>query len=582
VDAAAPVDGVGGTAARSPTVPAMPASPPAPVVPGYRLEELLGRGGSGEVWRAVPRSGGPPVAVKLLTAGDAERQAREAALLGELDHPHLVRLHEVVHEPRRGGRPRVALVLDLLAGGSLAALLARRGRLRPGEVVTTLAPVAAALAHAHERGVVHGDLSPGNVVFTAEGRPVLTDLGVARVLGEEAAREVTPAYVDPTVARGGAPGPASDVFGVAAAAFHALTGVAPWIAATPADTLRVAADGTLPDLAELAPDAPPDLLAVIARGLSADPHDRGSAAALALDLRHACRPEPVRLPRAGVPGDETDGTGRGLRTELTHQVPGRHRRVAEEVPPDRVGLLARLVASGPLLRRAAVLAAVAAAVALVALLGGWWGGAPTPQPAALADRATGTPRAPQSAPSPSAVAPSPAGPSIATGPSAAGPSAGAAPGATAAEPEATAAPTSAPQTAAEPGMEWQVRIAGLYQRRAEALSTGSVPLLDEVYVPGSTLLAADRDSVAALVEAGEALRGFAPQVVSATLVDGTPGAGPVTLHVVDRWPAYEVVHAADPGSPPLRAVPGRGETEVRMTLVATGDGWRIVGAERRG
>jgi hypothetical protein len=109
-----------------------------------------------------------------------------------------------------------------------------------------------------------------------------------------------------------------------------------------------------------------------------------------------------------------------------------------------------------------------------------------------------------------------------------------------------------------------------------------VPLLDDVYVPGSTLLAADRGSVAALVAAGEALRGFAPQVVSATLVDGTPGAGPVTLRVVDRWPAYEVVRAADPESPPLRTVPGRGETEVRMTLVATGEGWRIVGAERQG
>jgi serine/threonine protein kinase len=331
---------------RPPTVPAMPASPPAPVVPGYRLEELLGRGGSGEVWRAVPRSGGPAVAVKLLVAGDAERQAREAALLGELDHPHLVRLHEVVHEPRRGGQPRVALVLDLLAGGSLAALLARRGRLRPGEVVTALAPVAAALAHAHERGVVHGDLSPGNVVFTAEGRPVLTDLGVARVLGEEAAREVTPAYVDPSVARGGAPGPASDVFGVAAAAFHALTGVAPWTAATPADTLRVAAEGVLPDLAELAPGAPPDLRAVIGRGLSADSHDRGSAAAFALDLRHACRPEPVRLPQAGVPDEELARTGRGPRTELTHQVPGRHRQVVDEVPSDRTGLRVRLVASG--------------------------------------------------------------------------------------------------------------------------------------------------------------------------------------------------------------------------------------------
>src|SRR3712207_508023 len=245
-----------------------------PRVPGYVLDTRLGRGGSGEVWRAVPRRGGEPVAVKVLVDGDPERQAREAALLGELDHPHLVRLIEVVHQPRRGGDTRVALVLELLAGGSLAALLARRGRLRPGEVVTAVAPIASALAHAHEHGVVHGDLSPGNIVFTAEGRPVLTDLGVARVLGEAEVGEVTPAYVDPTVARGGAPGPASDVFGVAAAAFHALTGVPPWNAATPADTLEVAADGVLPDLAELAPGAPSDLVAVIRRGLSARSEER--------------------------------------------------------------------------------------------------------------------------------------------------------------------------------------------------------------------------------------------------------------------------------------------------------------------
>jgi hypothetical protein len=391
---------------------------------------------------------------------------------------------------------------------------------------------------------------------------------------------VTPAYVDPTVARGGAPGPESDVFGVAAAAFHALTGVAPWNAATPADTLRVAADGVLPDLAELAPDAPADLLAVITRGLSPDPHDRGSAAAFALDLRHACRPEPVRLPRAGVPDEELARTGRGPRTELTHQVPGRHRLVPEQVPPDSTGFRARLVASGPLLRRAAVLVGVAAAVALVAQLGGWWGGAPAPEPAALADRAAGTTRAPQPAPGPSAVAPSSAGPSVT-----AGPSVGAAPETTAAPtsapapaPGSTPAPTSAPQ-AAEPEEEWRVRLAELYQRRAEALSTGSVPLLEEVHVPGSTLLAADRDTVAGLVTAGQALRGFAPVVVNATVLDGSAAEGRVTLRVVDRWPAYEVVRAADAGGPALRPIAGRGEAEVRMTLVATPEGWRIASAE---
>src|SRR3712207_9286052 len=126
---------------------------------------------------------------RSLVRGDPARQEREAALLGELDHPHLVRLHEVVRREVRGGTAEVALVLDLLEGGSLAALLARRGRLRPGEVVTTVAPVAAALAHAHERGVVHGDLPPGNVVFTAEGRAGLPALRAARMLGEEARSE---------------------------------------------------------------------------------------------------------------------------------------------------------------------------------------------------------------------------------------------------------------------------------------------------------------------------------------------------------------------------------------------------------
>src|SRR3954451_13053605 len=206
---------------------ALPGPPVSPAVPGYVLEELLGRGGSGQVWRGRPRSGGPPVAVKVLLRGDPERQEREAGLLAELDHPHLVRLHRVVRREVRGGPAEVALVLDLLEGGSLAALLARRGRLRPGEVVTTVAPVAAALAQAHDRGVVHGDLSPGNIVFTAEGRPMLTDLGTARLVGDTARAEVTPPYVDPVVARGGAPGPASDVFGVAAAGLPRLARLAP-------------------------------------------------------------------------------------------------------------------------------------------------------------------------------------------------------------------------------------------------------------------------------------------------------------------------------------------------------------------
>ena len=516
-----------------------------PVVPGYVLDTLLGRGGSGEVWRAVPRRGGPAVAVKVLVDGDPEAQAREAALLGELDHPHLVRLIEVVHQPRRGGAPRVALVLDLLEGGSLAALLARRGRLRPGEVVTAIAPVAAALAHAHDHGVVHGDLSPANIVFTAEGRPVLTDLGVARVLGEAAAGEVTPPYVDPTVARGGAPGPASDVFGVAAAAFHALTGIAPWNAATPADTLAVAAAGFLPDLPELAPEAPEELVAVIERGLAADPHDRGSAAGFALDLRHACRPEPVRLPVAGIPDGELGRTGRGPRTELTHQVPGRRPRPAPVVVEvgrerrwssahERLADLARALD-----RRTAVLAVVAACLVVAGVVGALWRpAAPDPAPTVAAATSAVPPVAPAPAPAPDVVDEP-----------------------VAADPESPA--------------DWAAVVTALYERRAAAFEDGVTEILDEVYAPGSPLLATDRRSVRELAAADEVLRGFAPEVVRVDSVTVTDDR--VELALVDRWPDYEVVSADGVAR---GAAAARPEWPVRMVLVRTDRGWRIDTAVR--
>ncbi|MET0765504.1 MAG: serine/threonine-protein kinase [Blastococcus sp.] len=533
-----------------------PADVEPPLVPGYTLEALLGRGGSGEVWRAVPRRGGDSVAVKVLVAGDPERQAREAALLGELDHPHLVRLIEVVHQPRRGGVARVALVLELLPGGSLAALLARRGRLRPGETVTAIAPVAAALAHAHENGVVHGDLSPGNIVFTAEGRPVLTDLGVARVLGEAAAGEVTPSYVDPTVARGGAPGPASDVFGVAAAAFHALTGVPPWNAATPADTLEVAAVGEIPDLAELAPGAPAGLIDVIRRGLAADPHDRGSAAAFALDLRHACRPEPVRLPAIGVPDGDLGATGRGPRTELTHQVPGRRPRPAPAIvePLGRRELhwaamrewLA--VSAGPAARRVAVVGLVVVALTVAGWLGLRWTGGGDDGAAVTASPAAATADAQLE---------------VSTGDT----------------PPAARGPADSPD-APDTAEGWRDVVADLYERRASAFGTASADAVASVYTPGSALRAADEEHARSLAEAGEVLRGFAPAVIDVTTVhqDGDR----VTLELVDRWPDYEVVAAEAPEGAALRTVPGRPDAGVRLVLTRTPDGWLIDAAERLG
>ncbi|MGY1887192.1 protein kinase [Blastococcus sp. SYSU DS0753] len=520
--------------------PAAPGAAQPPAVPGYVLQTLLGRGASGEVWQAVPREGGEPVAVKVLVAGDPARQAREAVLLGRLDHPHLVRLIEVVHQPRRGGGSRVALVLELLGGGSLAALLARRGRLRPGEVVTAIAPVAAALAHAHDHGVVHGDLAPGNIVFTGDGRPVLTDLGVARVLGETAAAEVTPAYVDPAVARGIAPGPASDVFGAAAAAFHALTGIAPWNAATPAGALVVAATGQLPDLTELAPEAPPRLVEVIARGLAADPHDRGTAAEFARDLRHACRAEPVAL--GAVAGG---GHGRpDVRSAVTHVVPGRRPRpgpVAVEPSTRRRRFRPSGVGVAAVTRGLLATALVLAALAVTAWLGTRWGSdADLPRAAAAGSSA------------PDSRAADPPSPAV--------------------EERPLPGPV-VPETAGD----WTALVSELYARRAEGLS-GSPALLRAVHVINSPLLAADEEHARALAAAGEALSGFAPVVDDVTVVESSDFRAELLL--TDSWPGYRVVPADRADGPALRTVPGRPEAQVRMVLVRTPEGWRIGSAER--
>ena len=192
---------------------------------GYVADELIGYGASAQVWRGHVGRTAEPVALKVLDLADgsAVRAARaEAAVLSALDHPHLVRLRELVPDGES-----IVLVLELAPGGSLAQLLERRGRLSPGEVVAALSPIAAALAYAHDAGVVHCDVSPANVLFRADGSSLLADLGVARLVGGFDPPRSTLAYVDPGVAAGAVPSEASDVFMVAATALHAADRAAP-------------------------------------------------------------------------------------------------------------------------------------------------------------------------------------------------------------------------------------------------------------------------------------------------------------------------------------------------------------------
>ena len=257
-------------------------------VPGYDVDELIGFGGAGEVWRARDLSSGETVAIKRLHArgvNAVQRLRREAAMLAAVAGPHVIGVRAVVVD----GDDAV-LVLDHAGGGSLATLLAVRGRVEPPELVTVLAPLAAALAAAHSRGLVHGDLTPANILFSGDGRPMLADFGVAHAVGLAPDRvEGTSGYVDPEVIAGAGAGAgaraevstASDVYALGAVGYACLAGEPPGVPFRP--------------LAPLAAAAPAGLVEAIESALAPDGLDRPDARSLGDRVLGSCAAAPVVL-----------------------------------------------------------------------------------------------------------------------------------------------------------------------------------------------------------------------------------------------------------------------------------------------
>lgn len=277
-------------------------------LPGYRLLRLIGRGGSSEVWQArAVGSDGPDVAVLRLVSGctDGAVAARwaEAALLAELDHPNLLPLLAVVDDP-----PGSALVVPLLLGGTVRDLLDRRGALPAGEVVALLGPVAGAVEVLHRHGVVHGDLKPENLLLTAEGVPVVGDLGSARRIGDAASPvSATPAYLDPHAVASGPGGlgrvrgprasasASADVYALGVIAYEALTGRLPH-RGDPNEALALAAAGAHRALASW-PGVPAAVAAAVERAIDPDPSRRPTGAvAFVAELRAAVPSAEVVLP----------------------------------------------------------------------------------------------------------------------------------------------------------------------------------------------------------------------------------------------------------------------------------------------
>src|SRR5690606_24060246 len=137
-------------------------------VEGYDIEGLLGAGASGELWLARDRSSGEQVALRRFRPrdGEAKREARRiVSLLDGISHPGLLRVRELVQL----GEEHFVLVLGYASGGTLDDLLRVRGTLDPGEVVTIVKVIADALATVHQCGLVHGDVTPESIVFSAAG-----------------------------------------------------------------------------------------------------------------------------------------------------------------------------------------------------------------------------------------------------------------------------------------------------------------------------------------------------------------------------------------------------------------------------
>ncbi len=276
-----------------------------PSIPGYDVLSRIGSGGSAQVWRARRVADDLHVALKIVPTG-TERVSpvlREAGILARVRHQHVIRLYDVLPVPGTEGRPHgVALAMELAEGGSLAEVLGARDHLSPGELVTVCSPLAEALAELHRAGVVHGDISAGNVLFRADGMPLLADLGVSRLAGEpRAVVHGTDGMVAPEVIEGFEPTAESDVYSLGALCWRCLIGEPPgWV-------------GTRPELAEVRPELPEALVQLVTACLSGEPADRPEAEEVAAGVFAAAPPEPIAL----APGaDPAAGLTQRIRADL--------------------------------------------------------------------------------------------------------------------------------------------------------------------------------------------------------------------------------------------------------------------------
>ena len=311
-------------------------------IAGYRIEERIGRGGMGVVYRAQHMNLQRRAAIKIIapefadTKGFRSRFIREARIAAALQHPNIV----TVYDAGQSGQT-LYIAMQFIRGSDLAAILNEEGRLRPYRAIDVCRQVASALDAAHGMALIHRDVKPGNVLIEGR-RAYLTDFGLTKRSGgsksglTQAGELVgTIHYVAPEQIEAGDVDARTDVYSLACLLFHCLTGHVPFERDTDVAVIYAHLSETPPKLTDVRPELPAGLDAVIAKGLDKSPDrrfqscsDLMSAARVVID---AAGPLADTVPGRGVPagGDAPDmvtAVGRKLPDAAPTVVPDAERR----------------------------------------------------------------------------------------------------------------------------------------------------------------------------------------------------------------------------------------------------------------
>ena len=296
----------------------------------YELQAQLGHGGMAEVWKAFDIQLHRYVAIKILHANLQEdpsfvsRFEHEAQLIASLHHPNIVQLHDFQIASQESNTTTAYMVMDYVEGETLGQYIektSKQGNIPyPAEIVQIFTCIGLAVDYAHQKGVIHRDLKPANILLdklntthTAAGEPILTDFGVAKLMGTSgntlAGTYVgTPLYISPEQVSGYPGNERSDIYALGIMLYEIVTGVLPFHGDDPTTVMAQHLNAAPPSPRQINPNIPPALEAVMLRSIAKDPAQRfPNASSLAAGIAEGLNvPVPEKIGKPAYPVNAVD------------------------------------------------------------------------------------------------------------------------------------------------------------------------------------------------------------------------------------------------------------------------------------